>query len=739
MAVIQDAPVGLRRSAITGPQSVAERHATSALTADAARWIERGRAAFVSAARQDARRAALWTPVAIAAGAGLFFGLKSDPVSWAAPLVGFACLLASLRAGGPFQPVLQAGALAALGFCAADLRTHAVAAPSLASELKPRLVTGRLISVGEGPLLRRLVIAVETVDRLPAEKTPDRVRINWRGEAFNVRPGDRIALRAGLSPPPEPVAPGAFDFARQLYFQRIGAVGYAVSAPRALEGGETTISASIRTRIETARGALARRITAAAPGPGGAIVAAVVTGKREAIPEDAVDALRDSGLAHLLAISGLHMGLATGLIFFSLRAGLALIPSLALRYPIKKWAAAAALGAGLIYLLLSGGGWSARRAFIMTSVVFLAIIADRRALSLRNVAVAAAIILLTTPEALFQPGFQMSFAAVTALIAAYEWSSARADPDRSFSPWARVRRYGVGVAATDTIAGLATAPFGLYHFNRAAVYSLPANLAAMPLMAFWIMPAAVLGLLLSPLGLDGPAWRASAAGMDVVLSVGSAIASQPGAVRFTPQWPLAALLVLTIGGLWLCLQTAPWRWAGLAALPAAAILIAGARPPSIFVARSGDNVAALTNDAEELGLAVFDRRKNRFEQGAWREFAGLDPAGAERGTRALAFSDIGRCDAFGCVVDVSSSVVLAVSARPGDIAADCARADVVIALYPVEKGARAEGCGAALIDRRAVWQGGAHAIWIESGSRELIVRTVADHRGTRPWTRSAFR
>ncbi len=320
---------------------------------------------------------------------------------------------------------------------------------------------------------------------------------------------------------------------------------------------------------------------------GGAIVAAFVTGKRDAISKEADKALTDSGLAHLLAISGLHIGLATGLIFFAVRGVLALWEPVALKYPIKKWAAACALGAGFFYLLLSGGGWSARRAFIMAAVIFIAIIADRRALSPRNVAIAACLILLVTPEALLHPGFQMSFAAVTALIAAYEWAAGRADPDRSFSWPAKLKRYAIGIGVIDTIAAVATAPFALFHFNRVAIYSLPANMAAMPFMAFWIMPAAVLALFLTPLGLDAWAWRLSAAGVDTVLTVSTWVSSKPGAVSLTSQWPLAALLILTFGGFWLCLLSARWRYAGLTAIPITAIIVASTSSPDIFVARSG--------------------------------------------------------------------------------------------------------------------------------------------------------
>ncbi|MEL7489864.1 MAG: ComEC/Rec2 family competence protein [Pseudomonadota bacterium] len=679
-------------------------------------------------AAADAHRLVLWTPVAIGAGAGFYFWLKTEPDAWLGPAC--ACLALIAVALTPrYRPILMAVLLFTIGFCAADFRTSRVASPVLERELGPRFITGELVAVGEAAKSRRLIIKTQSIDRLAPEKTPERIRISWRGKEFAAAPGDVVRLRAGLSPPPPPVAPGAFDFARHLYFQRIGAVGYAVSAPRVLEPAPKSMGQRIRTQIEQMRLTLSRRITRAAPGEGGAIVAAVVTGKRDAIAPSSEDALRDSGLAHLLAISGLHMGLATGLIFFVVRGALALIPALALQYPIKKWAAAAALTSGFFYLLLSGGGWSARRAFIMTAVIFIAMIADRRALSLRNVAIAACIILLTTPEALMHPGFQMSFAAVTALIAAYEWASGRQNPHRSFSTVAKFKRYGVGIAVTDTIAAVATAPFALYHFNRVAIYSLPANLAAMPLMAFWIMPFAVLGLALAPLGLDAWAWRASAGGVEFVLAAASYVSSRPGAISLTPQWPLLALLTLTVGALWLCLQSARWRYAGLASIPVAAVLVWMTPSPEIFIARSGENVAFAVKTDGEQALAVFDKRKNRFDVRAWKEYLGLSEKRAVHAMR-----DIGRCDEAGCVIKLADGAMAAVSSRPEAFFDDCARADIVIALYPLPRRFReADACDATFVDRRHVWESGAHTVYSAGGERRYV-RNVLSGRGARPWT-----
>ena len=662
----------------------------------------------------------VWTPVAIGAGVGMYFSLKTEPsfAFSAMTLAGAAFLLWSAPR---FRTAATALFLVALGFSAADWRAMRVAAPILERELGIRAVEGRVVSVERGGRGERFVVALSSIDGVPSEATPARARISWRGAATTLSAGDIVSLRAGLRPPPPPAAPGGFDFARQLYFQRIGAVGFAVSTP--IVAAETNAD-SFAARVENIRAELTARILDAAPGQGGAIVAAVVTGKREAITEGSRAALRDAGLAHLLAISGLHMGLATGLIFFGVRAGLAAIEPLAVRYPIKKWAAAAALLSGFAYLLLSGGSWSPRRAFIMAAIIFTAILVDRRALSLRNVAIAATIILVTTPEALIHAGFQMSFAAVASLIAIYEWWSRAADPMRDFSWPARLKRYVIGLGVTDLVASLATAPFALYHFNRVAVFSLPANMLAMPLMAFWIMPAAVTGLLLTPLGLDHFAWVVAAAGVDVVLAIGAEVSSWPRAVSLTPQWPTLALLAIVAGGLWFVLARSPLRLAGLLGLPAAILIVRASPAPDIFVAASGENAAVVY--AGETGPAIvpYASRREKFSVKVWREAAGASDGAP------VSMEEISVCDGKGCAL-TTTGLRIAIIENYGSLAEDCRRADLVIALFRVApRDWRA--CDAVLIDKQSVWKGGAHAVWLSDN--DIRIKHAADARGARPWS-----
>ncbi len=665
----------------------------------------------------ESARLGLWAPVAMGGGVVLYFSLTVEPQTWVAPLIVVALFILHFRLGPVARVLAAAAALAALGFWLADWRTAMVRAPIIENGLGPRMVVGRIVSVEEEQGSRRAVIAVRAVAGVAAP--PARVRVTWRGAAFDAEPGDLVRFRAVLRAPPPPEAPGGFDYARLLYFERIGGLGFALTPPRRLAEARMPAGDAWLAILERARLSVTRRILTVAPSQGGALVAASVTGDRAAITDETDQALRESGLAHLIAISGLNMALATGIVFFALRALLAAIAPLALRYPIKKWAAFAALGTGLVYLALSGGAASAVRAFIMAAIVFVAILFDRRALTLRNVAVAATIILVLTPEAATQPGFQMSFAAVTALVAAFEWWKGKFKADRDEGPILRLRRYVLGLAATDIVASSATGPFSLFHFGRAALFGLPANMLAGPLVAFLLMPFAVLGMILLPFGLDGFAFRIAAAAGDGVVAIGAWIAALPHGVVSVPQGPPFALGLATLGGLWLCLAIRPWRLAGAPVLAAGALLLATAAPPDILV--SSDGKAAGVFLKERRALALTEPQRRAFLARVWKEQLGLDPERAP----TLALENSARCILGVCRLEIDG-VAVAIAKTPEGAARACSSADLVLAISPAPEGLE---CAARL------WragEAGAAAIFVDKG--RITIKSSVETSGARPWT-----
>ena len=380
-------------------------------------------------------------------------------------------------------------------------------------------------------------------------RAPERVRLSVRkGTAPPV--GAYVTLKARLSPPLAPLRPGGYDFARDMYFQRIGASGFVlgtikIAEPPAPPGRLLQATAA----IQGLRDAIDARIRAVIPGDKGSIASALITGKRDAISTPVNDAMYVSSLAHVLSISGYHMAVVAGVVFFVLRALLALVPTFANRRPIKKWAAFAALIAAALYLVLSGAEVATQRAFIMTTVVLVGVMVDRAALTLRTLAVAALAVLLIAPEAVVHPSFQMSFAATLALIAAYErglpWMIAGADTSRG----ARVALWGgrelLALVLASLVAGLATTPYAAFHFHRLAPYGVLANLLAMPIVSIWVMPMGLLGLFAIPFGFDGPLWRLMGDGIDWMITVALWVAHLPGAVGRIAAFDTGPLLLVT--------------------------------------------------------------------------------------------------------------------------------------------------------------------------------------------------
>ncbi len=555
-----------------------------------------------------------WVPVALACGIGLYFGLRTEPPLWLlAALAGAAGLALVLRrvCGAALAPVILGAALVALGLCLAALRAHGVGDAKLGFRYYGP-VEGRVVNLDRsGSDALRVTLDRVVLRDLAPGRTPGRVRVSLHGaaEGADPRPGDRLILTAHLSPPAGPVEPGGFDFQRHAWFAGLGAVGYTRTPVLRLgpsEGGQILF----RTRM-----AISERIQARMPGETGAFAAAIMTGDRSGMGQDTLVALRVSNLAHLLAISGLHMGLLAGFVFGALRLALAAVPGWGLRLPVKKIAAVGALVAAAGYLALSGGNVATERAFVMVAVMLLAVLADRRALSLRAVALAACIILVLRPEALMGPGFQMSFAATTALVAVFaalrdrDW---RAGPGWLRPVWA--------VVMSSLVAGLATAPIAAAHFNQIAHYGLVANLLSVPLMGVLVMPMAVLAGLLMPLGLDWLALAVMQPALDWILGVAHWVSGLEGA-RGTVMRPGPWVLpLLSLGALFAVLWQGRARVAGGVAVAAAFALWTQAERPAILISDTGGLVGVMTPE----GRALSAGRASSFVALNWLENDG-DP------------------------------------------------------------------------------------------------------------------
>ncbi|MCH8858724.1 MAG: ComEC/Rec2 family competence protein, partial [Proteobacteria bacterium] len=376
---------------------------------------------------------------------------------------------------------------------------------------------------------------------------------------------------------------------------------------------------------------------------------------------------RDSGLFHVLSISGVHMALAGLAIFWIVRAGLALFPTLALTYPLKKWAALAAIGGASFYLFISGGGAPATRSYIMLVAMLVGVLADRPALSMRAVAISAALILAVQPEGVVDPSFRMSFAAIIGLIALAEWERGRIkDGMPTITGMSRLLRWGgrylTGIVLVSIVAGLATAPFAIYHFDRAPGYSLLANLMAMPVVGAVIMPAATLAVVLMPLGLDYLPLQIMGWGVRVMTDVAHFVSDLPGAVNLVPAWSLTVLLLIVAGGLWVGLWQRRWRWLGVAPIAAGLLLSVVTQPPDILIARDGSALAVRGADGKFLFLGDPDD----YTAAQWLIRDGdARPAGE-------ALAD-GLCDQWGCVVETVDGRTVALALRAGAHTDDCAR------------------------------------------------------------------
>jgi len=668
----------------------------------------------------------LWLPVAFALGIGGYFALQSEPwgglgLVLALPMAGIS--LWARRSMHPSAPgillLVLPLCLAASGFAAAQLETWRAAAPVLERRLGPVTLEGRIVDVETLAEGLRVTLAAPAIDRLAPAETPDRVRVRLKPGDAVPTVGDRLQLSAILMPPPAPALPGGFDFQRQAFFQRLGAVGFAVGPARILPAPAGGLSTALR----AIRSGMTARIHAALPGPEGAIAAAIITGERGAIPEAVNQDFRDSGLAHLLVIAGLHMTLATGAAFFAIRAALALVPRVALRRPIKKWAALAALLLAALYLAISGAAVPTERAFVMCALALLAILIDRQPISMRSLAWAAFLVMAIDPVAIVGVSFQMSFAAVLGLIAFYEaWGARLGGLRQDAGPIGLGLLHLLGIALTTIIATAGTAAFAIYHFNRFALFSVPANLVAVPLAGIWVMPWALVSCLLMPFGLESVGLVPMGWGIQLIEAVAHWTAGLPSAALDLPSMPDWGLLLIAAGGLWLALWRTSWRRWGVVPMLIGIASLTAAEPPDLLLAGDGGLIAVRSGP----GYLLSSDRADRLVAESWLRTAGGLPSGLLPAAGETVEQGAIRCDSDACIIARDGRrIALVRETRALD--EECRSSDLVLSLVRAPRACRSRTRLIDLVDLR---RNGATALWFDD---PLRIDSANARRGDRPW------
>ena len=675
----------------------------------------------------------LWSSTAFGGGCAIYFTLRVEPALWLGGLLVALSLAAALAARrfSRWRGLVALVNLIAFGCCgvfAAELRAASVAAP-VVWQRTAATVEGWVVDVagpgsgGKG----RLLIAPYRISGLDADQLPAEARISVPPDAV-IGPGEAVRLRAVIGPPPEPASPGAYDFARDSYFQRVGAVGFSLTEPMIIEGPKPSWPLAVLLQVNQSRWALARRMIDDMGDREGGVAVAMTTGHEAWLTQDEVASMRDSGLAHILSISGVHMAIVGGFVFLVFRTLIAAWPWLALRVNGKKLAAAAALIATGVYLVASGAPPPAVRSAVTLAVAFTAILVDRRAISMHALALAALICLVLQPEAVIQPGFQMSFAATAALIALAEvWPR----PPKAINTPLPIRliqdggAWVLGAIAVSVAASLATDPIAIQNFNRIALYGVPSNLLMEPLSTFLIMPFLAAGALLDCFGIGGWALAVAGFGIKLLNMIAAGVAGWPHAVWIVPSAPEIALPISFLGILWLCLWRGRLRLLGV---PAALAVLLWPRPPApvAWIASDAGGAAVVSR-----GVAVELRPEaKQFAADLWARRRGLkEPANPDAVMKAH-FD----CNRSRCLPKAPDPIRLAAwwtrrTPKEADMEDLCQGADVVVL-----RGEKVPpGCGAQVLTGQDFARGGSVEIYRAGHNWRLLWANPL--RGVRPWTK----
>ena len=705
----------------------------------------------------DERRLFLWVPVCAGAGAIVHLTAERDPsLPFSLGLMAACAVFAFLCRSKPaaFRILIACAAFFG-GLSSAGLRSARVDAPVL-DRIRMAKVTGFLEEVDHRREGARFILRVTSMEGLSPETTPYRVRLTTK-RAMTEEAGTHVSLRARLLPPARAAMPGGYDFARDAYFARIGAVGNATGridvAPAA---APADFGLRLYAHVDRARNALARRVERSIGGPAGAVGAAMVTGKRDFLDDATREVIREAGIFHIITIAGVQMTLVAGIFFWGFRRLLALSRTLALHYPIKKWSAVLAMLGAIVYDIGTGSRVGTERALYMTLIMLGAVLFDRRAFSMRNLALAAFVIVIFEPEALMGASFQLSFAAVAALVAVWEARAAAAKQIRAMAEmpmnprvdrndkllmFLERARHGPGAMLLSTVsATAATASFMANGFHEFSPYVLIGNPLTLTIIEVFAVPGALIGSFLYPLGLDGWVWSYVGLGINFVLWAAKWIGSMPGATIHLHAFAPWAIVFLTLAVLCAVLwRSLPMR---LLAMPLAAIGIYGAATGERFdvaIAPTGDAVAARMAGGK---LAAFGRRPSGFGVEQWlRADADGRPAANAIMASAASRTQDGkpyaekpggaegpRCDLQGCAVELEDGRTLSLVLDRRIFAQDCGRADIIVSPLPAPS-----GCASELVfDIGRLRATG--AVLLRLDDSEVLARMARGPTENRPWS-----
>lgn len=680
----------------------------------------------------------MWYVVCFAAGIASYFALPREPY-WPVFLTALVILAGLLaiwkRTRTGLRLMMVVFFLA--GFVIAKARVDGLQTTTLPATTPTTQITGTIISTQKtGSNRTRIILQLKTASGIKKQFLPARVRLSGKHQRKQLFHSDQVKLRARLFLLPGPVRPRGYDFGRALWFQGIGASGFYYGDFEVVSRGDNSVFNPQRS-LQKLRHLIGERISSVLSGTTAGLARALIIGDRSGIDKDTTAALRFAGLAHILAISGLHMSLVAGGSFWLIRALLALSPGLVLNYPIKKWAAGAGLLAGGFYLAISGANIATQRAFIMAAVMFLAILANRPAISMRNVAIAALLILIYRPEVLLGASFQMSFMAVTGLVGWFEYHRHRRSqrpqkpPASAAAYWARKTfSFFAVISATTIVAGVFTGLPGAYHFHNIASYSVLGNIIALPIISLVVMPAAIASILLMPLGLEAVGLNIMSVGLEFVMGHAHRVAALPYARTVVPDLSQPAVLLIVVGLLWLCLWRNSLKFVGVLPVLAGAFFISAVSRPDMLISKFGRNVAI--RDSSGF-LVMADNRKSRFAAEHW-----LAASGDSATLRQSANRKGWICKDRLCSASIGAQKIAWLKRKPykragvvrkaDPLSLDCAQYTIIVSSEPLRGRCKKVPVR---IDRFDLWRKGAHAVYFENGKPR--VETALEIRGLRPW------